>query len=72
MKTGTVLVTTLFTLASFPLLAQQPPPAGQPNRPGTQQNTPGTEPGPQNSVRRQVSSSPSQAITSSRQCLFGS
>jgi hypothetical protein len=49
MKTGTALVTTLFTLASFPLLAQQPPPASQPNRPATQQNPPGTEPGSQNS-----------------------
>jgi hypothetical protein len=44
MKTGTTLVTTLFTLASFPLLAQQPPPASQTNRPPTQQNPPGTEP----------------------------
>jgi hypothetical protein len=49
MKTGTVLVTTLFTLASFPLLAQQPPPASQPNRSVTQQNPPSTEPGQQNS-----------------------
>ena len=44
MKTGTTLVTTLFTLASFPLLAQQPPPSSQPNRPPTQQNPPGAEP----------------------------
>ena len=43
MKTGTTLVTTLFTLASFPLLAQQPPPGSQPNRPATQQYPPGTE-----------------------------
>jgi hypothetical protein len=49
MKTGTVLVTTLFTLASFPLLAQQPPPASQPNRSVTQQNPPSAEPGQQNS-----------------------
>jgi hypothetical protein len=49
MKTGTTLVTTLFTLASFPLLAQQPPPASQPNRPAAQQNPPGAEPAPQNS-----------------------
>jgi hypothetical protein len=49
MKTRTTLVTTLFTLASFPLLAQQPPPTSQPNRPPTQQNPPGTEPGAQNS-----------------------
>jgi hypothetical protein len=49
MKTGTVLVTTLFTLASFPLVAQQPPPASQPNTPAAQQTSPGTEPGQQNS-----------------------
>jgi hypothetical protein len=30
MKTGTAFVTTLFALASFPLLAQQPPPTNQP------------------------------------------
>ena len=44
MKTGTTLVTTLFTLASFPLMAQQPPPASQPTRPATQQNPSATEP----------------------------
>jgi hypothetical protein len=44
MKTGTTIVTALFALASFPLLAQQPPPASQPDRPATQQNPPGTEP----------------------------
>ena len=49
MKTGTTLVTTLFALASFPLLAQQPPPASQPNRPATQQNPSGTEPASPNS-----------------------
>jgi len=43
MKTGTALATTLFALASFPLLAQQSPPASQPNSPATQQNPPGTE-----------------------------
>jgi hypothetical protein len=43
MKTGTTLVTTLFTLATFPLLAQQPPPASQPNSPAAQQNPPATE-----------------------------
>jgi len=47
MKTGTTLVTTFFALASFPLLAQQPP-ASQPSRPATQQNPPGSEPEPQN------------------------
>jgi hypothetical protein len=43
MKTRTALATTLFALASFPLLAQQQPPAGQPNTPATQQNPQGTE-----------------------------
>jgi hypothetical protein len=49
MKTGTALVTTLFALASFPLLAQQPPPANQPDSPTTQQNPPSTEPATPNS-----------------------
>jgi hypothetical protein len=49
MKTGTTLVTTLFTLASFPLLAQQPPPASQPNSPAAQQNPSATEPATPNS-----------------------
>jgi hypothetical protein len=44
MKTGTTLVTTLFALASFPLVAQQPPPASQPDRPATQQSPSSTEP----------------------------
>ena len=46
MKSRTTLVTTLFTLASFPLLAQQPPPASQP---ATQQNPAGAEPASPNS-----------------------
>ena len=45
MKTGTTLVTTLFALASYPLLAQQPPPTS----PAAQQNPPGTAMAPQNS-----------------------
>jgi hypothetical protein len=49
MKTRTALAMTLFALASFPLLAQQPPPASQPNTPATQQNPPGTEPASPNS-----------------------
>jgi len=49
MKTGTALATTLFALASFPLLAQQPPPANQPDSPTTQQNPPATESAPPNS-----------------------
>jgi len=43
MKRCTTLVTTLFALASFSLVAQQPAPAGQPNRPSTQQNPSGTD-----------------------------
>jgi hypothetical protein len=49
MKTVTTLVTTLFALASFPLLAQQTPPANQSNSPATRQPTPGTASAPQNS-----------------------
>jgi hypothetical protein len=49
MRTRTVFVATLFALATFPLLAQQPPPANQPNSPATQQDPPGAQPSPQNS-----------------------
>jgi hypothetical protein len=38
MKTCTALVSGLFVLASFPLWAQQAPPADRPNSPATQQN----------------------------------
>lgn len=38
MKTCTPLVTALFALASFPLCAQQPPPADQPANPASQQS----------------------------------
>ncbi len=44
MKTCTPLVTSLFALASFPLWAQQPPPASQPDSPATQQSPATTEP----------------------------
>jgi len=44
MKTGTALVTTLLALGSFSLLAQQPPPANQPNSPATQQTPPANPP----------------------------
>jgi hypothetical protein len=44
MKTCTALVTSLFALASFPLWAQQSPPANQPNSPATQQSPSTTEP----------------------------
>ncbi len=49
MRTATVFVATVFALATFPLLAQQPPPANQPNSPATQQDPPGAQPSPQNS-----------------------
>src|SRR3984885_16356102 len=44
MKTGTAFVTTLFALASFPLLAQQPPPDNQtaPTSPAASQEEPAT------------------------------
>jgi hypothetical protein len=45
MKTGTALVTTLFAMASFPLLAQQPsPPASQPSSAASQQSPPASTP----------------------------
>ncbi|HEY6412311.1 MAG TPA: hypothetical protein VIX42_01405 [Edaphobacter sp.] len=43
MKTSIALVATLFAVASFPLSAQQPSPAEQPNSPA-QQNPSGAEP----------------------------
>src|SRR3984893_4027248 len=49
MKTGTTLVTTIFALATFPLLAQQPPPASQPSRPAPQPTPRGPAPAPPNS-----------------------
>src|SRR5690242_287338 len=45
MKTGRAFVTTLFALASFPLLAQQPPPAQQPaQQPSSANPTPQSRP----------------------------
>jgi hypothetical protein len=44
MKTRTSLVTSLFALASFPIWAQQPPPADQQNSPATQQSPSSTQP----------------------------
>jgi hypothetical protein len=44
MKTSIALVATLFAVASFPLFAQQPSPADQPNSPASQQNPSGAEP----------------------------
>jgi hypothetical protein len=49
MKRSTTLVTTLFALASFSLMAQQPPPTSQPNSPATQQSPSDTEPASPNS-----------------------
>ena len=43
MKTSTTFAATLFALASFPLLAQQPPPMDRPDNPAAaQQNFPGS------------------------------
>jgi hypothetical protein len=50
MKTCTALVTGLFALTSFPLLAQQSPPANQPGSPSTQQTPSNAEPAPPNSA----------------------
>jgi hypothetical protein len=44
MKTCTPLVTGVFALASFPLWAQQSPPANQPDNPATQQSPSSTQP----------------------------
>jgi hypothetical protein len=49
MKTGTTLVTTLFAIASFSLVAQQPSPASQPNAPAAQQSPSSAEPASPNS-----------------------
>jgi hypothetical protein len=50
MKTGTAFVTTVFALASFPLLAQQPPPADQapPTSPAATAEAPAVEMSPVN------------------------
>jgi hypothetical protein len=49
MKMCTPLVTGLFALATFPLLAQQPSPANQPDSPAAQQTPSGTQPAAPNS-----------------------
>jgi len=50
MKRGTTLVTTLFALASFPLMAQQPPAASPADRPAAQQSPSGSESASPNSA----------------------
>jgi hypothetical protein len=50
MKTRTMLATTVFTIASFPLLAQQSPAANQPDSPAAQQNPSSTEQATPNSA----------------------
>jgi hypothetical protein len=50
MKTRTMLATTIFTIASFPLLAQQSPAANQPDSPAAQQNPSSTEQATPNSA----------------------
>jgi hypothetical protein len=49
MKACTPLVTSLFALASFPLWAQQSPPANQPDNPATQQSPSSSATAPPNS-----------------------
>ena len=46
MKTGTALVVVLLGAASFPLLAQRPPPASQPNGSPGQQSSPAAQQSP--------------------------
>jgi hypothetical protein len=58
MKTCTALVTGLFALASFPLWAQQSPPANQPNSP--QQTPSNAEPAPPNSASASPQASTAQ------------
>ena len=49
MKKSTMIATTAFVLASFPLLAQQPPPSEQPDSPAAQQGPERTVPATPNS-----------------------
>ncbi len=44
MKTGTTIVTTVFAIASLPLMAQQPSATSQPESPATQQTAPAAAP----------------------------
>lgn len=61
MKTGTVLVATLFALTSFPLLARQSPPDSQPTSPTTQQDSPpGAQAQPEQPVPDNQPSSPAE------------
>jgi hypothetical protein len=50
MRTGTALATTLFAIASFPLMAQQSPATNQPDSPAAQQSTAGAETATPNSA----------------------
>ena len=50
MKTGTALATTLFAIASFPLMAQQSPATNQPDSPAAQQSPSGAETATPNSA----------------------
>ena len=58
MKPFTPLVTSLFALASFPLWAQQPPPANQPDNPATQQSPSSTATAPPPAATIRVTPSP--------------
>jgi hypothetical protein len=55
MKTGTVLVATLFAITSFPLLAQQAPPDSPPNTAAQPSGTPMAQPGNSPSVAQPAS-----------------
>ena len=61
MKSGTALAASLLALASFPLLAQQPAPANQPNTPATQQSAPGATQNPPAAAPQTPQSSPAPA-----------
>jgi hypothetical protein len=50
MRTGTALATTLFAIASFPLMAQQSPATNQPDSPAAQQSPAGAETATPNSA----------------------
>jgi len=59
MKTGTALATSLFAIASFPLMAQQSPATTPTGQPATQQNPSGTEAAaPRNPAASAVEMSP--------------
>jgi hypothetical protein len=62
MKACTALVTGLFALASFPLWAQQAPPAGPPSGPATQQNPTGAAPPTSSSASTPTATAPMSPV----------